>query len=238
MKALLAGLVIALLLAAPGAARGGPTPPLVHVYVVVPTSYSSTVTPAQAVDFVHAALGSPADTPCINSHSCSVNAWFRHELGEVFDYDVTVFPVPWGVFDSTDACGSTDGGGWYWQVAWSLQGAGVDLSTRSRAAVVLMGGGGWAGHFSPANHVDAHMGMAGDWGTMRMFDSMNACAANYFSTLPANDAACGFAHEFAGMMGEFVTAGYNEGGLFQGDPMSTNEKKDLVRYSGKWLRSP
>src|SRR5262245_5459708 len=200
---LLAVILFALILVSFGEAKGAPTSEPVEVYVVVPAAYSSTVTVQQGVDFVHAALGSPTDAPCVGSHSCSVNAWFRNELGQVFDYNVTVLPVSWSVEpnDPVDECGSTDGGGWYYQVGGSLANAGVNLTARNRVAVVLMGGGGWAGHFAPANKVIYHYGMGGDWGAMRMFNSMNTCATNYFSTLPANDAANGFAHEFIGMMG-------------------------------------
>lgn len=240
MKVLLIALLAALCLAATaGAARGGPAPKAVEVYVVVPAAYSSTVTPAQGEAFVRAALGSRSDAPCIGSHSCSVSAWFKHELGETFDYTVETleasFSVPPGDPNQTDSCGSTAGPGWYWTVASALTEAGVSLTKNDRVAVLLMGGGGWAGHFAPTNNVPAHLGMTGDCGAMRMFDSMNPCAASYFAGLPANDAASGFAHEFAGMMGAYAIGGYGDGGLYQGDPMGDSVKKALLRYSGKWL---
>jgi hypothetical protein len=223
------------------AARGAGGTKAVNMYIAVPASYSSTVTPAQAQAFVAAALGSPSDAPCIGSHSCSVEAWYRHEVGLVFDYTTTVVNLPNLSISSpnTDSCGSAAGGFWLDVVAQqlSLQ-VGDQFQSGDRTMVLLMGGGGWAGHYHPRNHVDWHDGMAGDWGTMRMFDSMNACAASYFSVLPANDAANGFAHEFHGMMGAFWQSGYNEFGLYQGDVMSDHQKQDLIKYSGRWLRSP
>ncbi len=215
----------------PASARGGPTS-TVHVYVVVPSSYSSTVTPAQGVSAVQTWLGQPTDAACIGSQfTCSIEGWFRHELGQVFDYDLTTVPVGFAVSGQVDACGSADGGGWYWTVAAALSSAGYDLSNKQRVAVMFMGGGGWAGHFAPNNRVDAHLGMTGDWGVMNEYDQPNGCDPSFAYESPAH----GFSHEFAGMMGEYVTAGYNEGGLFVGDVMSANERRDLLRLSGKWL---
>ena len=240
MKIALIILSLLLLFASPAVARGGPAPKVVRVVVVVPAAYSSTVTPAQGEAFVRAALGSRSDAPCIGSHSCSVEGWFKHEIGQTFDYTVETLQAsfsvpPAGDPNFTDSCGSTAGPGWYWTVASDLTAAGVSLTKNDRVAVLLMGGGGWAGHFAPTNNVPAHFGMAGDWGAMRMFDSMNSCAASYFAGLPAEDAASGFAHEFAGMMGAYAIGGYGDGGLYQGDPMGDSVKKALLRYSGKWL---
>lgn len=243
MKILLLSILATLALATTaGAAKpvtsGGPIKS-VQVYVVVPAAYSSTVTPAQGEAFVRAAIGSRSDAPCIGSHSCSIEGWFKHELGQTFDYTVETinasFSVPTSDPNSVDSCGSTSGPSWYWTVASALTNANVSLTKNDRVAVLLMGGGGWAGHFAPTDNVPAHLGMAGDWGAMRMFDSMNACATSYFAGLPAEDAASGFAHEFAGMMGAYAIGGYGDGGLYQGDPMGDSVKKALLRYSGKWL---
>ena len=238
LAALAAFLMLALPVSAAKPAHAAANQAKVRVAVAVPTTYSSTVTPAQGEAFVRAALGSPTDAPCIGSHTCSVNAWFKHELGQVFDYDVTIVPMTWGVTaeQGVDSCGSTAGPGWFYSPTQDLAAAGFGFTKNDRTMTLLMGGGGWAGHFAPTDRVPVHQGMVGDWGVMAWTGQPNACLTAY-GMLP-EDAFAGFSHEFAGMMGAYVTAGYNEGGLFVGDPMSANEKKDLVKYSGRWLRSP
>ena len=235
MRLVLAAIAILAVFALPAqAGRGAGGHLLVRVAVAVPTAYSSTVIPAQGEAFVRAALGAPTDASCIGSHTCSVEAWFKHELGQVFDYDVTVVPMTWGVGpgDPVDSCGSTEGQGWYYRPPADLMAAGFGFDKTDRTMTLLMGGGGWAGHFAPTDRVPVHQGMVGDWGPMMQFNARNAC-------IPADEYPNrGFSHEFMGMMGAYVTAGYNEGGLFIGDPLSANEKRDLLRYSGRWLYAP
>jgi hypothetical protein len=227
------------LLSAPAAARGRPTK-FIEVYVAVPADTQTTVTSAQAVQTIQRVLGSPMDAPCLGRWSpydrstwnCTVEGWFRHELGQVFDYRITVVNIP-AIGGPVDACGSWSSSGLYFSAIGGLLPTGATFTKQDRAMIFLLGGGGWAGHFSPADHVDYHFGMVGDWGAMSLFNQQNAC-------LPAeyDEPSGGLSHEFAGMMGEYVTAGYNEGGLFAGEPMSVNEKSDLLRYSRQWLRSP
>ena len=211
---------------------------LVNVYVAVPTTYFSTVTPEQAEDFVYASLGSASDAPCIGSHTCSMNGWFKHEIGQVFDYDVTIVPMSWGVTfgERTDACGSTDGVGWFYAPMQDLAAVGAGFTKNDRTMTLLMGGGGWAGHYSPTDNVSVHQGMAGDWGVMVREGVPNACVTAY--GMPVTDAFSGFGHEFMGMMGAYSISGYGDGGLFQGDSMGPTVKKALLRNSGRWLRNP
>lgn len=236
MRFFLAAVVAALLLALPAGAKGGPASARVNVIVVVPATYTSNVTPAQTVTATQSWLGSPSDAACIGSqYTCTMEGWFRHELGRVFDYDlqtVEIGNLPTGL--STDACGSwSDSNLSFWVNGHVEAQTGIDFSSnRQRTMLVLLGGGGWAGHFSPANRGVDHFGMVGDWGVMEQYGVRNACMGS--PDAPAH----GFSHEFAGMMGAYVTAGYNEGGLFLGDVMSPNIKADLLKYSGKWLRSP
>src|SRR5215831_2291735 len=77
----------------------------VDVLVVVPATYSSNATPDQAVSALQSWLGQPTDAPCIGSQYCSIEGWFRHELGEVFDYDIQVIPITLN-YTFVDACGS------------------------------------------------------------------------------------------------------------------------------------
>jgi hypothetical protein len=227
----------ALLLALPaGAAKGGPAASRVNVVVVVPDGYVSNTTPAQAVTAVQSWLGSPSDVACIGSqYTCTMEGWFRHELGQVFDYDLTVVSME-AVNSAVDACGSYSSPFVYFQVNGGVEAAtGINFdSNRQRTMLLLMGGGGWAGHYAPTDRGNSvqHFGMVGDWGVMEQYGVRNSCMGS--PDAPAH----GFSHEFMGMMGAYVTAGYNEGGLFLGDVMSANIKSDLMRYSGKWLHSP
>jgi len=237
MKALLAGLVIALLLASPGAARGGPAPPKINVLVVVPSAYTSNVTPAQAVSAAQTFLGQPSDAACIgvalpsdpSTWTCSIEGWFKHELGRVFDYQIQIVPIAWASGGPFDACGAS-GGPLYLGVNPDVSAAtGLTFTDRERDILLVMGAGGWAGHFSPADRKVPHEALIGDWGVMEQFGVPNSCIPDW--DYPAR----GFSHEFMGMMGAYTTSGYDEGGLFIGDPMSAHIKADLLRYSGKWL---
>lgn len=244
VKSLLTVVLVACLFAMAADAARAAAGKLVHVYVAVPTTYSSTVTPQQAESYVYAALGTPFDVPCIGSHLCTMNGWFKHEIGQVFDYDVTIVPMTWGVTpgERTDSCGSTGGFGWYYAPAQDLAAAGAGFSKNDRTMTLLMGGGGWAGHFAPNNDVSVHQGMSGDWGVMLREGVPNACLTAYGA--PVTDMFSGFGHEFMGMMGAYSVAeqrlgdGYADGGLFQGDPMGSFVKKSLLQYSGRWLRNP
>lgn len=227
-RLILAALAAFAIVALPAsAARGAGSHPLVHVLVVVPTSYTSNATPGQAVAAVQTWLGQPSDAPCIGSTSCTIEGWFKHELGQVFDYQVQTVNVPQSAGPGTDACGQ--GGDVFRYMDWVKQLTGLSFGVSERDMEIVMGLGGWAGHWSPTDRKVDHLGAVGDWGVMEQFNARNACIPDW--DYPAR----GFSHEFAGMMGEFVTAGYNEGGLFVGDPMSANEKSDLLHYSGKWL---
>jgi len=234
VRVLAACLLVALIFVLPARAQGGSK--TVHVLVVIPATYSSTVTPDQAVSAVQSWLGQPTDAPCIGSqYTCTIEGWFRHELGQVFNYDLRTVSVSFN-WSSFDACGSFSGPYLYLAVDPAVSAAtGINFgNTSDRTMELVMGGGGWAGHYSPADRgrVVDHMGMVGDWGVEQQYGVPVSC-------IPAPDApAHGFSHEFAGMMGEYVTAGYNEGGLFLGDVMSAHEKADLMHYSGQWLRAP
>ena len=211
----------------------------VNIYLIVPSAYNSNATTDQALAMIQKDLGSPTDAPCLqnwnssdpSTWNCSVEGWYRHELGKVFDYNVTIVHVSWDqtALGGLDACG---------QGSVALYGIYYDLKQQhynvsGRTLAVTMGGGGWAGHFSPADKVTENgFGQVGDWGAMELYNNRNACVPDW--DYPNR----GFSHELAGAMGEYVTAGYNEGGLFVGDVMSAHEKADLLKYSGAWLRQP
>jgi hypothetical protein len=223
--AIIATFITALMFIGGASAQGHPK---VNVLVIVPSSYVSNATPDQAVSAAQTFLGSPSDAPCIGSTSCSIEGWFKHELGQVFDYQIQTITIPYGLVGS-DPCGSAGGGGLYWYVnQWVSQLTHYNFGVSERDMEVLMGAGGWAGHFSPADRQVEHFGMVGDWGVMEQFNERNACIPDW--DYPNR----GFSHEFAGMMGMYVTDGYN-GALFSGDTMTANNKADLMHYSGKWL---
>lgn len=241
-RIILTALAVLMVCALPAsAARGAGGTKTIQVYVAVPANAVTTVTPEQAVQSIQYVLGQPTDASCLQpwspyDHStwgCSVEGWFRHELGQVFDYTITVVSIP-AIGGPTDSCGSWSAQGLYFDVVGPLASMGAGFKTRDRSMILTLGAGGWAGHFSPVPDpkVDYHFGMVGDWGVMENFDLRNACVPSW------DTPARGFSHEFAGMLGMYVTAGYDEGGLFVGDPMSANEKRDLQKYSGGWLRSP
>ena len=219
----------------PAAAKGGPAPSRVNVIVVVPPGYVSNATPAQAMTAVQSWLGSPSDAACIGSqYTCTMEGWFKHQLGKVFDYDLSLVQIgnlPSGL--GRDACGSwSDSNLSFWVDGHVSTQTGIDFSSnRQRTMELVMGAGGWAGHFAPPNRNVDHMGMVGDWGVMEQYGVRNSCQL-------VDSPAHGFSHEFMGMMGAYVTSGYNEGGLFLGDVMSPNIRADLLKYSGKWLRNP
>lgn len=230
MKLIVLAVALFTLLIPSAVAKGGPGKP-VNVYVAAPVNAQTSVTTEQAVSAVQSWLGSPSDAPCIGSQfTCTMEGWFRHELGLVFDYTVEVVPMH-AITGPTDACGS-----WNFPFLYShLESTSIGLSSQDRSMVLMLGAGGWAGHFSPANRKVDHFGMVGDWGVMQQFGVPNACVLEHAAL---DGPARGFSHEFAGMMGAYVTAGYNEGGLFLGDVFSENSKRDLAKYSGRWLRAP
>jgi hypothetical protein len=230
------------LLSAPAAARGGPTK-FIEVYVAVPADAQTTVTSAQAVQTIQRVLGSPTDAPCIGewdpyntaTWTCSVEGWFRHELGQVFDYRVTVVPLQalpnaepnFG----RDACGSYNWGIYTFIDPWLTDAVGAGFTKNDRTMILTLGAGGWAGHFAPTDRNVDHFGMVGDWGVMENFNLRNACVPDW------DTPSRGFSHEFAGMLGMYVSDGYS-GALFVGNVMTANNKADLLRYSRQWLRNP
>jgi len=218
MRLIVLGLCILAIAAVPAqAGKGaGNTPKVVQVYVAVPPSYTSTVTPAQAIQAVPLWLD-------------EINVWFSRDLGQSFRYSVQTFPLVEASF-ARDACGSFTGNDVYFSVTAQMKGAGIDFQ-RNRVMVLVMGAGGWAGHFSPQDRGVNNAGLVGDWGVMEQFGSRNTCVPDW--DYPNR----GFSHEFAGMMGMYVGGGcYQDGqGCFVNDPLSVTEKEALLRYSGKWL---
>lgn len=219
-------LATVVLAGAASAAKGGNNRP-VEVYVVVPANAQTPITSQQADAAVRSWLGSPSDAPCTGNQNCSIEGWFRAELGQVFDYTVEVMPMR-NITAGVDECGSFRGAFLYQY----LEQTSIGLSTGARSMVLMLGAGGWAGHFSPADRKVPHFGMVGDWGVMEEYGVEVPCIPEWDYPMR------GFSHEFMGMMGAYVTAGYNEGGLFIGDAMSANIKRDLLKYSGRWLREP
>lgn len=212
--------VVAATFAFPASAARGPTSKPVEIVVAVPADAITTITSEQAVTSAHGFL-------------LEINAWFERDIGQVFDYDIQIQTMPALEFAGRDACGSYAG---YGVMAWVDSYLKVPVSKGSRVMVLLVGGGGWAGHFAPTDKGNGvyHFGMAGDWGVMQDFGVPTACVPT------GDDANRGFSHEFAGMMGMYIGGGcYGDGmGCFAGDAMSAVEKSALLKYSGSWLRDP
>lgn len=233
-RSLIAAVVLLSLLFGGGAlARGGGQNRTIPVYLVIPAVYSSAVTPDQMAQTISYAMGQPTDAPCIGSHSCSIEAWFRHELGQVFDYRIITVPAP--KYDNTsgvpvDSCGRFSSSGLYLGAEDAISSAGYSID-HTRYFMVMMGAGGWAGHFAPSDR-KLNMGMVGDWGGEVLFGTSAQDSCNW-----TTEVIPGMAHEFAGMLGMYETDGYN-GALWNGDVMTANNKRDLLHWSGAWLRSP
>jgi len=242
MRTLLVALLTMVMLVAPAGARGGPSSKPIDIYIVVPADAVTTVTPAESKQHIERVVGQPTDAPCLQRWSpwdtstwwtCTMEGWFRHEIGKVFDYRITTVNVPAYTYVGRDVCGSYAGyGAWQYTIDY-LKGI-ASFSKGARTFLYLMGGGGWAGHFAPTNRQVDHAGMVGDWGAMQMVGRPNAC-------IPAwAEPSGGLSHEFVGMMGMYVDGGcYDDGlGCYLGDAMTSAEKAALLKYSGSWLRSP
>lgn len=197
----------------------GPPQKRVQVYVVVPTSYVSNATPEQAMNAVPIWM-------------LENQQWFQNELGQSIVYDLTRLDGFVRSGTSVDACGSFSGVGLYEPVMDFIRKSGYRAGSQDRTMILVMGAGGWAGHFSPPNKVRDHFGMVGDWGVMEQYDQRNACIPDW------DNPNRGFSHELAGMMGMYVGGGcYGDGqGCFVNDSMSEQEKADLLEYSGRWFR--
>jgi len=140
VRFILALVIAALLLALPAGAKGGPASARVNVVVVVPAAYSSNATPAQAEAAAQSWLGSPSDAACIGSqYTCTIEGWFRHEIGQVFDYTIQTVPIgnlPTGL--SKDACGSwSDSNLSFWVNGHVEAQTGIDFSSSRRCGQLL-----------------------------------------------------------------------------------------------------
>lgn len=211
--------------AAPSARGAQP----IHVFVAVPPTYTSPVTPEQARIAVSTWLGQPTDAPCLGQY-CTVEGYFRSQLGKVFDYDLTVVPgaYPQPGPGGVDAC-NQGGIDQYW---FRSPTAGYSLSG-NRTMVLVLGGGGWAGH-NPGTKQSGAFGMGGDWGVQAMWDVPLPCVPAGIAE-PFMDR--GFAHEFEGMMGM-----YRNGATYDyfccERAMEAQHKKNLLSWSRSWLRNP
>lgn len=206
-------LLAAITLLGASAQAAPPQPKRVQVFVVVPTAYSSTVTPEQAMSTVPAWLD-------------EINAWFQREIGRTFDYDLVRLDG-FSYIDNVDACGSFSDPQAGRITHNFIRTRGYALRGE-RTVTLLLGGGGWAGHmFTPKGGAE-NWGMAGDWGVMQEYGVPNACVPSW------EHPNRGFSHELAGALGMYWTDGYS-GALFVGDTMSAGNKADLLRYSGRWL---
>lgn len=204
-------LVVGLLALAFASSAGAAPNRAVEVWVVEPSNAQTTVTSAQAVTASILFLD-------------EINAWFQREVGQVFDYRIQTLAIgPLG--GDVDACGSYAG-----PVLFAIRDP-IGTSAQDRSMVLMLGAGGWAGHFAPPDKQVPHFGMVGDWGVMELYDAKVSCIPDW--DFPNR----GFSHEFAGMMGMYVGGGcYVDGqGCFVNDPLSAIEKAALLKYSGKWL---
>ncbi len=241
MKKLIFAAIAALVLATTASAAG-PQSKKVEIYVAVPSDAITNVTSSQAVQTIEKIVGKPTDAPCLVSWNpydkstwgCSIEGWYRHEVGKVFEYRITVVQIG-ALGGQRDACGSYTGGGLYFAVDQQLaQNSSAGFTKNDRTMIMTMGAGGWAGHFAPPNRQVDHMGMVGDWGVMEDHGTPTSCIPEW------DTPSRGFSHELAGMMGMYVGGGcYEDGyGCFVGDQMSAVEKSALLKYSGQWLRNP
>lgn len=228
-------IVSALLCALPAFAAKGTK--VVHVQIIVPASYSSNVTPDQAVAFARTVTGATADAPCpAGSRDCSVESWLRREVGDVFEYDVTVYRISAGaaqLSSSFDSCGRMSDSTLYARVYYYLNAEfGYKATSSNRTMTLVLGAGGWAGHLwaSPSNTKYDAFGLVGDWGVEEMFGVPNPCIPDW--DYPGR----GYGHEFAGMMGMFYNGSYStDDPVFTGDVLNATQKAQLLKTSGGWL---
>jgi hypothetical protein len=235
--ALLAAFIGALALVGVAASAPKPVAPPIHAFVVVPSQYSSTVTPEQTVAAVQQWMGQPTDAPCIGSTTCTIEGWFRHELGKVFDYDVTVHYTPKTAAElstTTDACGSMSSSLLDNAIRNLLYSEAGYVLNDQRTMMVVMGAGGWAAHqFTSPRGSTTGWGLVGDWGVMEQNGVPNSCVPSWDYPMR------GFSHEVAGMMGMFSTSqGDSDDPIFTGDVLTTTEKRNINHNSGAWLRTP
>lgn len=184
---------------------------VVYVYVVDPATATTTVTPEQAEAAANKWMG-------------EINSWLQREIGRVLDWEVRHVQVP-RVDSETqrDSCGSYSYPG---LLLWMNRQGFTD--ERDRFIYLLMGGGGWAGHYFTAKG-NRSSSMVGDWGVQQEEGLLTPC------TPTLDDPNRGFSHELMGTLGMYWTDGYS-GALFVGDTMTEGNKRDLLRYSGAWLR--
>lgn len=207
------------------------TPPaakVIHVFVVVPSVYTSNVTVAQAEAATRLWLGQPGDAACLGHAGCSIEGWFKHELGLYFDYDLTVHRSAWTATQINapyplDSCGQMNELGVWGNVPSLLyQERGYDRGGQ-KTMVLLVGAGGWAGH-----HPDSATAIVGDWGVAEQNGYPGVCDP-YGTVFPSR----GFGHEFVGMLGAFVNDAYYP--VFTGDPLDAQHEANLLARSGDWL---
>jgi len=241
--ALIVSIVCALALASTANAGNTKT---VNVFIVVPAgTYSSTVTPDQAAAVVTGWLGQASDAPCVGSTACTTEGWLRGISGKSFAYNVTVVYVSQTIQQlsgsTPDQCGSYGIGSTYTRVLDAISAATGYKSQGQRTIMVVLGAGGTASHiFLPgttSNGSQKAGGVAtlGDWGVEEQAGVPSPC-------VPAWDYPMrGWAHEVMGALGAYCTPVSNnscfdtDDNVYNGDPLTTGELSNLLRYSGSWL---
>lgn len=205
-----------------------PTAKVIHVFVVVPSAYTSNATPAQAEAAVRLWLGQPGDAACLGHTGCSIEGWFKHELDRYFDYDLTVHRSAWTATqinapNPLDECGQMHSGGPWGNVRTLLGQERGYVWSGERTIVLLMGAGGWAGH-----NPDSGFALVGDWGVAEQNGYPGICDP-YGTVFPSR----GFGHEFVGMLGAFRDGAYYP--IFTGDELDEQHESNLRTSSGEWL---
>lgn len=214
---------VALLLAAPASAQPAKN---VHIIIVVPSAYASTVTPDQAVTAVNGWMG-------------TINAWLAAQTGKTVNYDVTVDSITESISQlaaGVDACGSaSDGQSFANNVFAALNREHGYSTSGNRTMLVVLGAGGWAGHYwaSPSNTPKGwptKWGLVGDWGVEEQAGVPVACVPGWDYPMR------GYSHEFVGALGMFFNGKYDtDDSIFVGDPLTATEISNLSRNSGTWL---
>lgn len=241
--ALLAAAIVASLAATAAPAARQNT---IHVFIVVPAgSYSSTVTPDQAVAAVQAWIGQPTDPACLGSTSCQTEAWLKAISGKTFAYTIQVAYVTQTIQQlagsTPDQCGSYGIGFTYTRVLDAVRAATGYSSQSQRTVQIVLGAGGTASHIylpkTTSNGSQKAGGVAtlGDWGIEEQAGTPNPCIPTWDYPMR------GWAHEFMGALGAYCTPTGNSGcfdtddNVYNGDPLTSQEQANLSRWSGQWL---
>lgn len=239
------GLSLMTLISASTSTGASRNPATVHVLIVVPSQYGGPATATTAETVLRLWLGQPTDSPCTGDFrvtGCTIEGWFRQEIGEVFDYDVTIVNLAETATDLDYAAVVTLGCGEIFNSLDNNNNMRAFVSAESgyvgtgqRTMYEVLGAGGYARHkFISSKSTTTGYGIIGDWGVAEQLGIQESC-----DLFAGNYAVTGFGHEFAGMMGTYSTSQTDtDDNVYAGTQLTAAEKHNLTHNSGDWLRSP